>query len=282
MSKRLLSFLLFLTCLVPPPVILKAAPLTDVAPIIRQIELRRGNWTAMRADLSLVFVTEFGQSASCQARLVYERLDEQLLLHCRNPSGKLLFTFRTQDRFFSLYLVDQNRVYEGDILDLQNNPEIESHLRPLDLYRALKPITMAEGETLVESVGANWVTLQIWRQSATNQYLSRRLFVSPEGDVLKENFYQPDQMPSMTIERSEFYRFFSPVRDFREPVIYPRRILVESAEPSRSVLLLFEEIRFFSLLDQQDWSLGAPSNAEVVKVEPLVESDPADGPGSVN
>ena len=107
--------------------------------IVKQIEARRASWIAFKAKVMLHFYQEEEEKASCFGRLLYDRLEEKVVLSCVDNRNKLLFTFKTSDRDFELYLPAMKNVYEGNIFSLSDSPEINSHLKPLDLYRALKP-----------------------------------------------------------------------------------------------------------------------------------------------
>ncbi len=109
------------------------------ASLLRLLHNRRGNWIALNGDLSLEFLTPQGKKVTCRAELVYQRLDEKILLKGFNEKNEPLFIFKTSDRNFELYLPLISEFYHGSIFDLEDSPEIQSHLKALDLYRALKP-----------------------------------------------------------------------------------------------------------------------------------------------
>ena len=60
----------------------------DLDTILKQIENRHYRWVAFRSDVILFFVSpgNTGQ-AMCGGELIYERLDERMLLTCHFPSA---------------------------------------------------------------------------------------------------------------------------------------------------------------------------------------------------
>ena len=116
--------------------------------IIETVEARRGWWQAFKSDLKLTFSTAQG-SATCQGSLKYQRMDEKVLLHCYDPRGHLLLGLQSEDRFFNLYLPRQNLLVSGDVFDLRDSAEIDLHINPLELYRALKSEAFFEKTTKI-------------------------------------------------------------------------------------------------------------------------------------
>jgi hypothetical protein len=118
------------------------APGAELEGILQKIESRHYRWIAIRADVLLFFAKAGDPNAMCGGELLYQRLDERMLLTCVDARQELIFVFRTFDRRFDLYLPAQNTVYHGSIFDLEDSPDIESHLKARDLYRALKPMAV--------------------------------------------------------------------------------------------------------------------------------------------
>ncbi len=266
MLKRFLALLLL--CFAGFPLRLGAqGELFAVSRILEKIEARRGSWTAMRAELTLHFHTENYQTATCLGKMAYQRLDEKLILQCRDARGKLHFAFKAEDRDFQLYIPAQNTVFEGSIFDLETTPEFDSYIKPLNLYRALKPMAFRTEQTMLEKVEKLWLTLRVDTIRREAPFTSRRAYVSPEGDVLKEIYYSFDTTLPTTILRSEYRLVKTRQFDLKSRVYYPQHILVQSDAAERSMQFDFTKIEFFSMLEAMDWDLAIPAGVQTVSIQ---------------
>jgi hypothetical protein len=214
--------------------------------MIRKVEMRRGLWVNLQATLQMDFATPKGKKASCRADLLYDRLDEKILLKGFAGNNELLFVFRTDDRFFDLYLPRQNAVFSGTIFDLEDSPEIHSHLKALDLYRSLKPMALPAEKTRV-SREQGLVRLEITDAKGRRE---RALFANKDGDTLREIYYRRDGTPRTLIERSDFTLVKKSKAD---TFSFPRVIRIESYAPrSREAAKAGNETRL--TFDRTDFS----------------------------
>ncbi len=269
--RRIFFFLFFLLiCFTSPPA--WATPQTQDRPspntIVRSIHERRGNWIALKAGLNLEFITPQGRKIICRGELAYQRLDEKILLRGFNEKNELLFAFKTLDRNFQLYLPLIGEDAHGSIFDLEDSPDIQSQLRALDLYRALKP-----GAIPVERMNAVWqkngnILIKI-KKGKTGDLLSREILASPKGDVLKEVFYSAAGTPSAEIFRSEF-------REIKSKIVpksfFPHRIEItayplapKSGAPKKTVLL-FTRLELLSEIPASDFKFSIPENTKRLKL----------------
>ncbi len=195
----------------------------------------------MRASLKMDFQTPDGRSASCRAELSYAKLEENLLLKGYNEKNEPLFVFKTNDIDFQLYLVHDNAVYEGSIFDLEDSPEIHSHLKALDLFRALKPLLFREDKTALEKSPLGETHLII----TGNHGLEREIFASKTGDVLRELYYGRDGKMRTEIIRGD--PKIIPLSK-KEKFVFPYRITVRNPgrdpESFYQTELLFESTDF--------------------------------------
>ncbi|MDD5226273.1 MAG: hypothetical protein PHV97_03690, partial [Candidatus Omnitrophica bacterium] len=145
LASLLISFLSF-----SPFARAETVPGSELEGILQKIESRHYRWIAIRADVLLFFAKAGDPNAMCGGELLYQRLDERMFLTCVDARQELMFVFRTLDRRFDLYLPAQNTVYHGSIFDLEDSPDIESHLKARDLYRALKPMAVDPRRAKVE------------------------------------------------------------------------------------------------------------------------------------
>ena len=244
------------------PCLAKGPDLSNSSDILRLIHERRGNWIALKAGLNLEFFTPQGKKIICRGELAYQRLDEKILLKGFNEKNELLFAFKTLDRNFELYLPLISEDIHGSIFDLEDSPEIQSHLRGLDLYRALKPgaIPVERMKTAWKKEGA--VLIKI-KKGKTGDLLSRELVVSPKGDVLQEVFYSAAGTPSTEILRGGFKEIKSKMIS---KSFFPRRIeitaypLTLQSGSSKKTALVFSWIELLSEIPDSDFVISIPDN----------------------
>jgi len=254
----------------------RALSLPIIDRIVEQIEVRRGIWIAYQADLTVHFFTEDNKSASCQGELTYHRLDEKILLSCSNVNDELLFIFKTDDRLFDLYIPAQNTAFHGNIFDLEDLPEIESHLNPLDLYRALKPMVLPSRQVYVESWNKKEVHLKVFGNKDHRAYLSRRLKANFEGDILWETYYSFDEKPQVMIERSDYQNRHPTDEGDEQEIVYPHQITIESQTKSRKTVLIFNQVKFLSFVEEAMWNFSIPDDTEILSAEMLKEEQMKD------
>jgi len=244
---------------------LSSQPMTTLHSLVTKIQERHYRWVSLRADLTLQFGTPDQHFASCRGELLYERLNEKLLLRCFGKNDRLVFIFRTFDRQFDLYLPGQNKIYHGNIFDLEDSPNIESHLKPLDLYKALKPLSFDVKRTEIEGEDKSRVSLKIFKRKVGGTYLSRSLLVDKKrGDVLKEVYFTPEEKPQLEIKRSNFKKFPFKEKGIRDFIYFPTMITIVSHEASKKSSLLLKTVKPLHARDKIHWILQLPEGIEHV------------------
>lgn len=210
----------------------------SITGIIGKMESRRGYWTSFHGFLRMNFSTPQGKTADCRAEIYYNRLEEQIILKGFRDNQELLFIFQTDDRDFKLYLPKQKTEYLGTIFDLEDSPDIHSHLKALDLYRALKPWLIREDNTSAEESSKGLTLLKI--QGSRGQ--QRQVWINTQGDVLKEEYGANGKLKTI-VERSEFKKI-SP--EGKEKFYYPFNITIKNATESgvKQTSLIFESVDF--------------------------------------
>ncbi len=236
--------------------------LEDVA---KRVEKRRGTWISLKAETEVLFITAENQTASCQGTLLYNRLDEALRLDCFNDKAILIFTFKTLDRDFELYLPARKSLYQGDIFSLEDSPAIESHLRALDLYRALKPMLIQEENTSLDQAEDGLISIQTNRPDDTP---FRQLTVSNQGDILSETYYAMDGNPSVEIKREDFQKIV-PAPASETETVFPRNILISSkktngASGSHTTEFHFKKVDFSAEIKESDFQLVLPEDIRTI------------------
>lgn len=244
-----------------------SSALPTVGKIAGQIESRRSAWIVLKAKLMVHFYQEGRQRASCLGQFLYDRIEEKAALSCVDHQNKLLFVFKTLDRQFELYLPAARAVYEGNIFVLSDSPDIESHLKPLDLYRALKPLAIPLDEAAVESQDKDYTGLKVYAKRHDKPYLARRLLATSEGDVPFEIYYSENEEPATIIRRSDYRKIPLPDEGSKEKVVFPRQIEIESAARKNKTLLLFKKIEFPSRFLNETWGNAYPKDVKRIPVE---------------
>jgi len=248
----------------------ETAPSAELEDILRKIESRHYRWIAIRADVFLFFAKAGDPNAMCGGELLYQRLDERMFLTCVDAQQELIFIFRTFDRRFDLYLPAQNTVYHGSVFDLEDSPDIESHLKARDLYRALKPIAVDPRRTKVERTNSAITSLDVYSRSDNEGVLVRKLYLSPEGDVRGELFYNAEGRPVTEIQRYDFRKIQGYAGSY-DSAIFPKKITILSPETKKGSAIFFSEVTALDTIDPLEFILRVPPGTKEVFLE---EKDP--------
>ncbi|MCB9799949.1 MAG: hypothetical protein H6757_04240 [Candidatus Omnitrophica bacterium] len=238
-----------------------AQPLGVFSPIqtiINRVEDRKGIWTGFKADLDLNF-SNGSQAAGCSGTMTYHRLEEKILLACYDNNQNLLFSFNTHDRNFELYLPAQNTLFKGDIFDLEDAKDIELHLKPINLYRALKPMSLLAHQAAIEKNEKDSVVVGLYRKQQDQNRIVRELQISPQGDVSKETFFDSHEQPVVQIERNSFKERDVVGTDSKRKVVYPDEVFINTLDEGRQTDLKFKAIKFYTSLAEESWNLNIPT-----------------------
>lgn len=241
--------------------------------ILQKIESRRGLWNGFSGTVDMRFLRGEAPEAACRGDILYDRLNERMVIRCFNEESDLLFAFKTEDREFKLYLPGQNSVYEGNMFDAKYDPAIEMHVSPLDLYRALKPMMIPERSSEIERWGEDEIILKVYGQKYTAPYLARRVHASREGDVFKESYYSPAGDPVTAIYRSAFREFSGKDAWMENRFYYPEKIAIENESNGRATQLFFDDLRFFVDTGSENWELEIPKDVQVTVIPPVEKED---------
>lgn len=248
----------------------ETAPNPELEGILRKIESRHYRWIALRADVLLFFAKAGDPNAMCGGELLYQRLDERMFLTCVDARQELMFVFRTLDRRFDLYLPSQKTVYHGSIFDLEDSPDIESHLKARDLYRALKPLAIDPRRTKVERTNSAITSLDVYGRNENEGTIVRKLYLTPEGDVRGELFYDPEGQPVTEIQRYDFREIRGRAGSY-DSVIFPKKITITSPETKKGSAIFFSRVTPLDTADPLDFILRVPPETKEVFLE---ERDP--------
>lgn len=238
--------------------------------IIASIERNQLNWIQLNATLQLEFVNPYEQGAGCEGQLAYQRLGEKLLLHCYNKKNELVFSFKTNDTFFEMYIPTKSKLYQGNIFDLVDSEKIDSHIQPLHLYRALKIFSISKESAEIEHWNEDEVRLNVFAHYRNQAYLSRYLVSTQDGEVNFEIFYDANQEPVTTIHRSDF-RVFRPKKGLGDNEIrFPHFIRIETTSPHdgsvNETLIQFKRVGFSQTMESQEDTLRIAPDTEIMNV----------------
>lgn len=209
----------------------------STAGIVKKMEARRGRWTSLHGFLRMNFSTSQGKSAQCRAELYYNRMEEEIILKGFRENQELLFIFKTNDRNFRLYLPKQKTEFHGTIFDMEDSPDIHSHLKALDLYRALKP-GLLRPDNITAEEGEHGLTML----KTQTVFTQRQVWVNVQGDALKEQYGSGGKLKT-EIGRSAFKKISLEGKD---DFYYPYEISIKSAAPAgaQQTELVFESVDF--------------------------------------
>ncbi len=259
----LLTVLLVSFFCVSPLSAVDTTPNAELEGILQKIESRHYRWIAIRANVLLFFAKSADSNAMCGGELLYQRLDERMFLTCVDARQELMFVFRTLDRRFDLYLPGQNTVYHGSIFDLEDSPDIESHLKARDLYRALKPMAVDSRRTKVERTNFAITSLDVYGRNDDEGTRVRKLYLTPEGDVRGELFYDPKGRPVTEIQRYDFREIRGRVGSY-DSIIFPKKVTIMSPETKKGSAIFFTQVTALDTVDPLDFILRIPPGTKEV------------------
>lgn len=240
--------------------------------VVKRMELRRGTWIGLKADVQIRFITADEQSAACKGVLLYHRLDESLRLDCFNEDQKLVFIFKAQDRDFELYLPSRKSLYQGNIFSLEDSPAIESHLKAWDLYRALKPLLVFSENTTLTAAPEGLVSIEVKR---SDESLSRSLSVSNQGDIISETYYSLDGNPTVLIKRGDFQKII-PAPASETESAFPHKISIENKKEDGAAgpitEFYFEKLDFSAEIPDSSFTLQLTDDIRTIALEDHAEA----------
>jgi hypothetical protein len=246
-----------------PACFAETPPNAELEGILQKIESRHYRWIALRADVLLFFAKAGDPNAMCGGELLYQRLDERMFLTCVDTRQELMFIFRTLDRRFDLYLPSQNTVYHGSIFDLEDSPDIESHLKARDLYRALKPMAVDPRRTKVERTNSAITSLDVYGRDDKAESLVRKLYLTPGGDVRGELFYDSKERPVTEIQRYDFRELRGQSGSYPS-IIFPKKITISSPETKKGSAIFFLKVTALDTIDPLEFILRVPPGTKEI------------------
>ncbi len=249
-----------------------AYAVTSAAEADALIQSRQGAWIAFKAGVKLEVTTPEGHAASCDGQIAYERLNERMMLLCVDPKKGLLFAFKSEDRDFEFYQPASQTLYQGTIFDLEDDPDLHSHIKPLALYRSLKPGALPDDLTRIEYQDPEGFRLSVKGKFHEKRFVKRRIWVTSEGDVDREIYLNPQGQEVLKILRLEFEKIKKQGLSRRESYVFPHQITFEELLSHRKTTLKLDSFDFTPLLASNSWNLPVPPSTKRVKVSEAFET----------
>mgnify|MGYP000455486208 CR=1 FL=1 len=235
------------------------------------IEEQRYSWFGYSSTVRVTFTTPDGKTAECAGQLDYQRLNERVFMSCYAAPEKLAFILKTDDDRFSLYLPSHQTLYEGNIFDLEFTEEINSHIQPMDLYRALKPMPVLPESAVMESSGKETAVIGVKNFYRREAYIERRLEANRQGQVPYEIYRDHEGASILEIERTD-YRKVKAKSLSKVPVVLPFRIRVNNTRRNTDTIIFFTEIRI-AAAENKNWKLPLPAGTRVVELPKFSGAD---------
>lgn len=262
--KTFLQFILVLYLLFPIQTG-QAANNYELTPILKEIETNNRSWIAFEADIQLDFFVSSKPAASCQGTILYQRLDEKILLHCSSNDQKQLFIFQTNDRDFSLYLPAQKSLIVGSIFDLEDSPDISSHLKPRDLYRSLKPERIPVERPVRFFLKEDSLSVLRIPNKNNLSLIERELWVRSPGKIEQELYFNSQGENFLTITRSQYEK--QNIQGTNQKASLPYQIIItRSDEDKRSTKLTLKNVKLLNEIPEEKWDVEYPPETQVTKL----------------
>jgi len=269
MSRAVSFFIAILFLAAPGSLPVQAAqPLTiadGITPLLNKIEMQRYNWLGYKAEIKMRFTTRQGQTAACRGELTYYRLEERLLLQCYNSNKNTLFIFKTNDLDFDLFLPMQKTLYKGNIFDLEFSDNIDSHIKPYDLYRGLKPMLIPFDKVKLESQDKVLTTFLVMDNRHGKNFWGRRAQAeTAKGDVLAETYFDPAGQTELLIRRSDFKKVSGRGKISRDPLRFPFRVRLQNYKDNTETEILFLNLEVIKNPPEGDWRIVLPQGTQTM------------------
>ncbi len=244
--------------------------------LLQQTENRLSGWVTYKAAIQFEFFVADKKMADCQGEVLYRRMDEKLLLQCFDEKKERVFVFKTADMQFQLYLDRAKTLFQGNIFDLEYAPNIDSQLKPLHLYHALKFAYIPRERTEIDTSDQKTKTFRVLAKTPEHTYVSRMFTIDSQGDVPLETYFDLRGNRVVEISRSNF-KFSGDVGYLRhEKIFFPEVVtLVDQSavdKAERKTILHFSNIETEPTLQSTDWISPIPKDAKTVQIAPTPQN----------
>lgn len=238
----------------------------ELTPILKEIESSNRSWIAFQSEIEMTFFVNSKPAASCQGNILYHRLDEKILLKCSSENQKEVFVFQTSDRDFSLYLPGQKSLISGSIFDLEDSPDISSHLKPRDLYRSLKPERIPTERSIRFFLKDDHTSVLRIPSKENPSVIDRELYVKTPGQIEEEFYFdKTNGKKLLTIKRSHYQK--QTIQGTSRKAFLPHQIaMTRNNEENRSTKITLKNVKILTDIPEEEWDIEYPADTQVTKL----------------
>lgn len=229
------------------------------------------NWTPFAASIELSFYKQDILKSSCTGALLFDPLQKKLLMECFGALEKPVFVFRNDDLNFLVYLPGMGQAWQGDMFQLEYSPEFDSHLKPLDLYRAVSPEAFSENQVAAANGMSDGMELEIVKPYQSSNYLARRIILDDNGQVENETFFAPDGAATTVVIRDGFKKIKNKMDAVNSRFYYAEQTTVTHPENGDKTILRMKNITLHERFPDDAWVVSMP---EDVPLNPIDEGKP--------
>ncbi len=229
------------------------------------------NWTPFAASIELSFYKQDALQSACTGTLLFDPLRKKLLMECFGESRQPVFIFRNDDLNFLLYLPGMRRAWHGDIFQLEYSTEFASHLKPLDLYRAVSPEAFSEKQVAGAYGMSDGMELEIVKPYEGHHYLARRLILDDKGQVQNETFLTPDGSVTTVVIRGGFKKIKNKLDAVNSKFYYAPQTTVAHPGTDDKTILKMKNITLYEAFPEEAWVVALPEN---VPLNPIDNGQP--------
>ena len=219
---------------------------------------RNKNWTPFAASIRLSFYQQDEVKSHCYGTLLYDPLKKKLLMECFNGAGTPVFVFKNVDLNFLLYLPGIRKAWQGNIFELEYSLDFASHLRPLDLYRAVSPEAFSENQAVSAQGVSDGMEIEIAKPYQNRMYLARRLILNEKGQVKSEAFLTPDGAETTVVTREEFKKMKNQWDWISAQFFYAPQTAVIHPENGDKTLMEMKNLTLHGALPDEAWAVKIP------------------------
>lgn len=272
----LVSLPLVLCCSLLLPAVLQTASAAEPQTVL---ELKRAtdtyfqnkNWTSFAASIELSFYKQDELKSRCTGTLLFDPLKKKLMMECSGQLNQPVFIFRNDDLNFLIYLPGMRHAWQGDMFQLEYSPEFDSHLKPLDLYRAVSPEAFSEEQAISAYGMRDGMEIEIAKPYEGSHYMARRLLLDYNGQVQNETFFTPDGTETTVVTRENFKKINNKFDTVNSRFYYAEQTSVTHPETGDQTILKMTNVTLNAGFPEDAWVVSMP---EDVPLDPIYEGKP--------
>lgn len=256
-------FFLFSFCLhaAEPKTVLELKQATDTF-------FRNKNWTPFAASIELLFYKANGAQSRCSGTLLFDPLRKKLLMDCMDESGLPVFVFKNDDLEFMLYMPGLNRAWFGNMYQLEYSLDFDSHLKPLDLYRAASPEPFSEDQAVSANGVGEGMEIEIAKPYQSIRYMARRIILNKHGQVEHETFLTPDGTATTVIVREKFKKMKNKFDRINTKFYYAPQTIVTHPETEDRTVMNISNVTLHHSFPDEAWEMEIPESVPIDEIAP--------------